>query len=251
MTHKFNESEINIGNLTVVTNSSFIEMNEISRACFDLLVNRKDNMSVISRKIDRNIAAYAYNILQEDSDVKNIPSVYRLSKIDYEKKILPINIHIKENFGNMLRTLIYWCEHFAKNGSFLFVDYPENMLHPTSEIKLARLFVRLVNVGVKVFIITNSDFIIKEFNNCIMLGQVADSKFIIDKINAEIKGENLGMADILKISDIQAHICKIEDGKNIVKNIDIDKYGMLESVFDDTIDKQNYNSRTLAAHVVD
>ena len=49
------------------------------------------------------------------------------------------------------------------------VDEPELNLHPENQRKIARLFARLVNVGLKVFLTTHSDYIIREFNTLIML----------------------------------------------------------------------------------
>ena len=49
------------------------------------------------------------------------------------------------------------------------VDEPELNLHPENQRRIARLFARLVNLGVKVFITTHSDYIVKELNTLIML----------------------------------------------------------------------------------
>jgi predicted ATPase len=51
------------------------------------------------------------------------------------------------------------------------VDEPELNLHPENQCRMARLFARLVNLGIKVFITTHSDYIIKELNTLIMLKQ--------------------------------------------------------------------------------
>ena len=49
------------------------------------------------------------------------------------------------------------------------VDEPELNLHPENQRRMARLFARLVNVGVKVFVTTHSDYIVKELNTLILL----------------------------------------------------------------------------------
>lgn len=59
----------------------------------------------------------------------------------------------------------------AKPGDLFIIDEPELNLHPKTQRSFARLVARLVNVGVKVFITTHSDYIIKEFNTLIMLNQ--------------------------------------------------------------------------------
>lgn len=59
----------------------------------------------------------------------------------------------------------------AEIGDLLIIDEPELSLHPKSQRAFARLLGRLVNAGIKVFITTHSDYIIKELNTLIMLHQ--------------------------------------------------------------------------------
>ncbi|ALQ52219.1 AAA family ATPase [Nitrosomonas ureae] len=65
----------------------------------------------------------------------------------------------------------YWLKHFAKKGDMLMLDEPELNLHPANQRRLARFIVALVNHGIKIFITTHSDYIVKEFNTLIMLNQ--------------------------------------------------------------------------------
>lgn len=57
----------------------------------------------------------------------------------------------------------------AKAGDLLMIDEPELNLHPVNQRALARLIAYLVNCGVRVFMTTHSDYIIKELNTLIML----------------------------------------------------------------------------------
>src|SRR5690606_34599855 len=52
----------------------------------------------------------------------------------------------------------------AKPGELFIIDEPELNLHPKNQRAFARLVARLVNAGVKVFITTHSDYLIKEIN---------------------------------------------------------------------------------------
>jgi hypothetical protein len=65
----------------------------------------------------------------------------------------------------------FYLRHEAQPGDLLMVDEPELNLHPENQCRMARLFARLVNLGIKVFITTHSDYIIKELNTLIMLKQ--------------------------------------------------------------------------------
>ncbi len=53
----------------------------------------------------------------------------------------------------------------AKKGDILLIDEPEQNLRPAHIRKMLRLFVRLIKMGVKVFVTTHSDYLIKELNN--------------------------------------------------------------------------------------
>ncbi len=65
----------------------------------------------------------------------------------------------------------FYLRHEAKRGDLLIVDEPELNLHPENQRRIARLFARLIDLGVMVFITTHSDYIIKELNTLIMLNQ--------------------------------------------------------------------------------
>jgi len=51
------------------------------------------------------------------------------------------------------------------------IDEPELNLHPENQRRIARLFARLTKLGIRIFITTHSDYIIKELNTLIMLNQ--------------------------------------------------------------------------------
>jgi len=73
--------------------------------------------------------------------------------------------------SSAVRSLVilgFYLKHIAAPGELLMIDEPELNLHPANQRKLARLLVRLVNAGVRVFATTHSDYIIKEFNTLIM-----------------------------------------------------------------------------------
>jgi len=59
----------------------------------------------------------------------------------------------------------------AKPRDVFIIDEPELSLHPRNQRAFARLVARMVNAGVRVFITTHSDYLIKEFNTLIMLAQ--------------------------------------------------------------------------------
>ncbi len=152
-----------------------------------------------------------------------------------------------------LADLHFWLKHQAHEGALLMIDEPELNLHPENQIKMARLFAKLVNVGIKVWITTHSDYIVKELNNLVMLGNVSDREEMLSRFKNE-KGENeYSENDILKAEDLKAYIAyNLPDGSGAtVRKIDVDRYGMVESTFDETINTMNKISRTFAQHIAD
>lgn len=84
-----------------------------------------------------------------------------------------VRLSMPESSGSV-RALLdvgFYLRHAAKPGDMLMIDEPELNLHPKNQRKLARLLVALVNAGVRVFITTHSDYIIREFNTLIMLNR--------------------------------------------------------------------------------
>ncbi len=65
----------------------------------------------------------------------------------------------------------FYLRHVAEPGDLLMIDEPELNLHPENQRRVARLFARLVNLGIRVFVTTHSDYIVKELNTLIMLNQ--------------------------------------------------------------------------------
>ncbi|NJZ03776.1 AAA family ATPase [Escherichia coli] len=59
----------------------------------------------------------------------------------------------------------------ARSGDIFIIDEPELNLHPKNQRAFARLVARMVNAGIKVFITTHSDYLVKELNTLIMLHQ--------------------------------------------------------------------------------
>nr|WP_321431987.1 AAA family ATPase [uncultured Campylobacter sp.] len=93
-------------------------------------------------------------------------------KILQEHKI--INIQQTSSSVKSLFLLDLYIRSQAQKNDILIIDEPELNLHPKNQILLARLLVMLVNIGIKVFISTHSDYILREFSSCICLKNISD-----------------------------------------------------------------------------
>lgn len=98
-------------------------------------------------------------------------TVTRNDELYYIPKGKKIRLSMDES-SSAVRSLLdigFYLSHVAKADDLLMVDEPELNLHPENQRRVARLFARLANLGIKVFITTHSDYIIKELNTLIML----------------------------------------------------------------------------------
>lgn len=68
-----------------------------------------------------------------------------------------------------LFALDMYVRYFAEKGDLLVIDEPEMNLHPAKQRQLARFLAKLVNSGIRVFMTTHSDYMVREFNTLIAL----------------------------------------------------------------------------------
>ncbi len=100
--------------------------------------------------------------VSKDGEIQFIPNKKRSAKLSLVES------------SSAVRSLLdigFYLRHIAQPGDMIIVDEPELNLHPENQRKVARLFAMLVNHGIKVFITTHSDFIIKELNLLILFNQ--------------------------------------------------------------------------------
>ncbi len=131
----------------------------------------------------------------------------------------------------------FYLNCLAKKGDILLFDEPEQYLHPANQRKMARLFVRLVKAGVKVFITTQSDYLIKELNHLILLGNEFEDK---DEIMTKYQYTE---KDVLDESLVKAYVAE----KQSLFPTVIDEMGIEVDSFDHEINEMNrmYNEMTV------
>ena len=140
----------------------------------------------------------------------------------------------------------FYLHHIAQEGDLIMVDEPELNLHPENQRRIARLFARLVNLGVKVFITTHSDYIVKELNTLIMLN---DDKPHLKRISAENgydrDTELIDVAQV-KVYTATKALIPLEEGQkkrrrgHTLVEAEIDpKFGIKADSFNNTINKMN------------
>ena len=144
-----------------------------------------------------------------------------------------------------LLDLGFYLRHVAQKGELLMVDEPELNLHPANQRRIARLFARLMNLGVKVFITTHSDYIVKELNTLIMLNHDKPHLKRIAEENGYRQSE-LIRSDQIKVYMTQEELMPLEEGQKrrrrglTLVEADVDPVlGIEVPSFDKTIDEMN------------
>ena len=136
-------------------------------------------------------------------------TVTRNDELYYVPKGKKVKLSMDES-SSAVRSLLdigFYLKHEAEHGDLLMVDEPELNLHPENQRRVARLFARLVNVGIKVFITTHSDYIVKELNTLIMLNH---DKPHLQRIAAQ---EGYRTEELIAAEKIKVYIAEETDMK--------------------------------------
>jgi len=187
------------------------------------------------------------SILEDFADI--IGGQYMITSNDelyYIPKGKKLRLSMDES-SSAVRSLLdigFYLRHEARIGDLLMVDEPELNLHPENQRRIAKLFARLINIGIKVFITTHSDYIIKEINTLIMLNHDQPH---LKQIAAEegYRQEELLSADQVKvyIAEQALEMLKVKKRKtkfNTLTPAKIDpEMGIEARSFDTTIEKMN------------
>ena len=214
----------------------------------------EDNVDFIRQLDDitkrKSFIAKEYpEVLEDFADI--IGGEYAITQNDqlhYTPKGTRLKLTMVES-SSAVRSLVdigFYLHHVAKKGELFMVDEPELSLHPENQRRIARLFARLVNAGVKVFITTHSDYIVKELNTLIMLN---DDKPHLKRISAENgydrDTELIDVAQV-KVYTATKALMPLEEGQkkrrrgHTLVEADIDpKFGIKADSFNKTIDKMN------------
>lgn len=128
----------------------------------------------------------------------------------------------------------------AQAGDLFMIDEPELNLHPKNQRAFARLVARMVNAGLKVFITTHSDYLVKEINTLIMLNQRTEH---CRKVQQQHGYEDSELIDPQRIRLYMTGLQKATTGRGKVRalipaTIYPDR-GIEVSTFDDTIETMN------------
>ncbi len=198
---------------------------------------------------DDEVVKGKYKLDEKSGIVSYIP---RQKSLD--NKVAKLTLNEASSSVRALLDLSFYLHYLAKPGQLLVIDEPELNLHPKSQRKIARLLVMLIKIGVKVFVATHSDYIIKELNTLIMLSNHENKQLALEI--AEENGYNLAL-EKLDVKQVKVYI---SEKKSIIIPDSVKKeklqtltmaeidpfYGIEAKSFDDTINEMNKLQRLIA-----
>lgn len=157
------------------------------------------------------------------------------------RTVLPIQM--TASIIKTLSSLVVYLKHIAKPNDLIIIDEPEINLHPDNQIILARLLARLANKGFRLWISTHSDYIIREFNNLVMLSH-KDKKSV-----QKVADESLYKEDeYIKQNDLAVYFFGYKNKtskKVIVTQVPVAENGFEIKSIDEVINRQNDISEAL------
>jgi hypothetical protein len=142
-----------------------------------------------------------------------------------------------------------YVHHVAKPGDFFMIDEPELNLHPANQRRIARLLARLINSGIRVFITTHSDYVVKEFSTLIMFNKRSSAAARIMRDYGYSENELMD-AHKIKVYVAQESLVEIDGASrkqkcNTFVPALVDEQGIEIESFDETINVQNDIQREL------
>lgn len=157
------------------------------------------------------------------------------------RTLLPIQM--TASIIKTLSSLVVYLKHIANYNDLIIIDEPEINLHPSNQIIIARLLARLANKGFRLLISTHSDYIVREFNNLVILSQKDNTSVINVAKEYEYKED-----EYIRIEDLSVYSFAYKNKRSkqiVVSEIPINETGFEVKTMDEVIDKQNNISETL------
>lgn len=151
-------------------------------------------------------------------------------------KSLSLSFHQSSSIVKTLASLILYLKHKAVENDLIIIDEPELNLHPDNQILLARIFSKLIKKGLRIIVSTHSDYIIREFNNILMISQKNED---VKDLAAQLGYEE---DEIFEVNDINMYLFDFKSEKSLKTEVKILPKGIsgfsVKSI-DDTIEKQS------------
>ena len=126
----------------------------------------------VAEELKKGLAGGAYKVERKTGNISFKPYQKKRDGIATQS----MGLHMTSSAVKSLFGLWFYLENQAKVGDLLMIDEPELNIHPENQRKIARILARLINAGLHIVVSTHSDYIVREFNTLILLGQEGAEK---------------------------------------------------------------------------
>lgn len=194
------------------------------------IIKKDSEYSKFASEIERQLLSGSVSIGKE-GDVKFEP-------LSANHSSLPLPIQMSSSSVKTLSGLVVYLRHIAKKGDVLIIDEPEMNLHPDNQRRLARIFARMINNGLRLIISTHSDYIIRELNNLIMLNALFVREHEIET--------GYSKNEAIDKDRVQALLFNYNGIMGVTAStINVDSFGFEVTTIDSTIEDQNEQTMVL------
>jgi hypothetical protein len=164
-----------------------------------------------------------------------------LEFVPSQRPDMPLGVHVTASMVKSLSLLVFYLRHMAERGDMVIIDEPELNLHPDNQRLIARVLARAVNRGLKIMASTHSDYLIRELNNLIMLGQDTEAM-------RALRGKHgYEEAELLKPEQLGVYLFQ----NNTAEAVPVDETGFAVATIDDEINKLNAVSQEIYAALLE
>lgn len=136
-------------------------------------------------------------------------------------------MHLTSSLVSEITPIILFLQSTSPFG-LMIIEEPEAHLHLEMQRKMAQAIVRLVNLGLPVWITTHSDTMFQQFNNLITLHNHPNRDELAQKHGYE-------ELDFLNSSLANAYQFKVQNRKTTVEALKITEYGFSAPTFNKSI----------------
>jgi len=190
---------------------------------FEISNQHSADFHKLAEILEKTLAAGAYRMNPGTGSI-----VFKPHQTKQKDTTPELDLHATASSVKSLFGLWFYLRHQAKKGDVLMIDEPELSLHPRHQRAIARLLARLVNAGLRVVVSTHSDYIVREINTLLMLGESAAED--LQKKHA------YDQAETLKTDQVAAYL--FDEGT--IKEFEVTPDdGIYASTFDEVIDDLN------------
>jgi predicted ATPase len=122
--------------------------------------------------------------------------------------------------------------------SVLFIEEPEAHVHPSNQIKLAKVFAKLIRYNVKLVLASHSNYIFNEFNNLVIDGQLNADNYEPIVMYIDENENTKSISEYIKVDEFGADDKNFIDAANFIydeREELIDKY-MKENELENSYD---------------